>query len=100
MAYRQIEDDKELIWTNKWRCSKVPILALIGGSAGLFLTIVIIGVICVIVAINLRDLREWKRYLAEKEENERRFGNITNPLYVGNSTGFANPTNRRSFFGR
>lgn len=74
-------------------------MALIGGAAGTFLVIVVIGVICVIVAINLRDLREWKKYMAEKEEAERMFADVTNPLYVGNTTQTANPAHkRRSFF--
>ena len=77
---------------------------MIGGGAGIFLVIVIIAVICVIVAINLRDLRRWKQYLADTEEANRMFADMQNPLYVGNSTQTANPAHKRksrmSFLGR
>ena len=55
--------------------------------------------ICLIVVINLRDLREWKRYVAEREENIAALGDFENPLYQSNTTTTRNP-NRKSFFGK
>ena len=52
-----------------------------------------------IVVINLRDLREWKRYVAEREENIAALGDFQNPLYQSNTTTTRNP-NRKSFFGK
>ena len=52
-----------------------------------------------IVVINLRDLREWKRYVAEREENIAALGDFENPLYQSNTTTTRNP-NRKSFFGK
>ena len=92
MVYRIDKEKEDLIWTNRWRCSSFPVLALIGSTAGGFLTILIAGVIFLIVVINLRDLRAWKRYVAQKKENEENLGNTFNPLYVGNKTSFANPS--------
>ena len=50
-----------------------------------------------IVVINLRDLREWKRYVAEREENIAALGDFENPLYQSDTTTTRNP-NRKSFF--
>ena len=55
--------------------------------------------ICLIVVINLRDLREWKRYVGEREENIAALGDFENPLYQSNTTTTRNP-NRKSFFGK
>lgn len=99
VAFRSIEEDEKDIWKSTWRCENVPVLELIGGTAGLLLTIIIIGVICLIVVINLRDLREWKRYVAEREENIAALGDFENPLYQSNTTTTRNP-NRKSFFGK
>jgi hypothetical protein len=46
VAFRSIEEDEKDIWKSTWRCKNVPVLELIGGAAGLLLTIIIIGVIC------------------------------------------------------
>ena len=43
MAFRSIEEDEKDIWKSTWRCKNVPVLELIGGTAGLLLTIIIIG---------------------------------------------------------
>ena len=43
MAFRSIEEDEKDIWKSTWRCENVPVLELIGGTAGLLLTIIIIG---------------------------------------------------------
>jgi len=99
VAFRSIEEDEKDIWKSTWRCKNVPVLELIGGTAGLLLTIIIIGVICLIVVINLRDLREWKRYVGEREENIAALGDFENPLYQSNTTTTRNP-NRKSFFGK
>ena len=50
-----------------------------------------------IVVINLRDLREWKRYVAEREENIAALGDFKNPHYQSNTTTTRNP-NWKSFF--
>ena len=47
----------------------------------------------------MRDLREWKKYVAEREENIAALGDIQNPLYQDNTTTTRNP-NRKSFFGK
>ena len=54
---------------------------LIASAAGIFLAIIIGAVVAIIVLINLRDLREWKQYMADKAEAEARFTEKQNPLY-------------------
>ena len=43
MAFRSIEEGEKDTWNSKWSCQNVPVLELIGGTAGLLLTIIIIG---------------------------------------------------------
>ena len=55
---------------------------LLGGSIGLLLTTILIAVIATVIIINLRDLREWKRYVEEREANQKiLMGTTQNPLF-------------------
>ena len=55
---------------------------LLGGSIGLLLTTILIAVIATVIIINLRDLREWKRYVEEREANQKLLmGTMQNPLF-------------------
>ena len=37
----------------------------------MLLATIIIAVIVTVIIVNLRDLKEWKRYLQQKQDNER-----------------------------
>ena len=68
-------------------------MELIAASAGVFLAIVIGAVVTVIVLINLRDLREWKQHLADRETTKRIMSKSTyqSPMYQSNTTSYAIP---------
>ena len=72
-------------------------MAILGGSIGLILTTIIIAVIATVIIVNLRDLREWKRYVAMKEENELAFQNIDfeNPLFDSEHQPMTKPNKRQ-----
>jgi hypothetical protein len=65
---------------------------LIATSAGVFLAIVIGAVVTVVVLVNLRDLREWKQHLADRETTRMMMSKTTdNRLYQSNTTSFTVP---------
>ena len=48
----------------------------------MLLTTILIAVIATVIIINLRDLREWKRYVEEREANQKiLMGTTQNPLF-------------------
>ena len=68
-------------------------MELIAASAGVFLAIVIGAVVTVVVLINLKDLREWKQHLADRETTKKMFMSSTyqSPMYQSNTTSYAIP---------
>ena len=75
-----------------WECDDFPVMELIAASAGVFLAIVIGAVVTVVVLVNLRDLREWKQHLADRETTRMMMSKTTdNRLYQSNTTSFAVP---------
>ena len=53
MAFRSDEEEEKDTWKSKWRCQNVPILELIGGTAGLLLTTIIIGKYQITIVIKM-----------------------------------------------
>ena len=68
-------------------------MELIATAAGIFLAFLIGLVVTIIVMVNLRDLREWKRYMADIERNKLLMATTTtqNRLYEGNTQTFTVP---------
>ena len=81
-----------MIWSPNWECGAFPVMELIAASAGVFLAIVIGAVVTIVVLVNLRDLREWKQHLADKETARMMMSKTTdNPMYQTNTTTVAVP---------
>lgn len=92
IIYREAEKDGEIQFSPNWECDAFPVMELIAASAGVFLAIVIGAVITVVVLVNLRDLREWKQHLADRETTRMMMSKTTdNRLYQSNTTSFAVP---------
>ena len=79
-------EDNQKSWSENWRCSSIPVMELLASTAGIFLAIIIGAVVTLIVLVNLRDLREWKQFVADKKTSEMRFSNMNNPLYKAATT--------------
>ena len=59
---------------------------MLASAAGIFLAIIIGAVVTLIVLVNLRDLREWKQFVADKKTSEMRFSTMNSPLYIAATT--------------
>lgn len=84
LVYRYIsEDDESSRWDYKaFNCSAVPWQALLGTAVGVFLAIVIGVAIALVVMVNLKDLREYKRFVKSREEANRMMSTkVNNPLF-------------------
>ena len=79
-------------WSPNWDCDAFPVMELIAASAGVFLAIVIGAVVTVVVLVNLKDLREWKQHLADRETTKMMMSTTyQSPMYQSNTTSFAVP---------
>ena len=75
-------------------CYPIPMALVIGSTVGTLLLIGIGLLIAVVVIININDLRRWQRFQAEKQENEMRLAEHSNPLFMekqNQSTTVQNP---------
>ena len=79
-------EENQKSWSENWRCSSIPVVELLASTAGIFLAIIIGAVVTLIVLVNLRDLREWKQFVADKKTSEMRFSTMNSPLYIAATT--------------
>ena len=79
-------EEEEKSWSKNWRCSSIHWSTLLASTAGIFLAIIIGAVVTLIVLVNLRDLREWKQFVADKKAAEMRFSAMNSPLYIAATT--------------
>ena len=89
IVFRETEgEENQKSWSENWRCSSIPVVELLASTAGIFLAIIIGAVVTLIVLVNLRDLREWKQFVADKKTSEMRFStmNTKNPLFIAATT--------------
>ena len=92
IIYREAEKEGEMHFSPNWECDAFPVMELIAASAGVFLAIVIGAVVTVVVLVNLRDLREWKQHLADRETTKMMMSTTyQSPMYQSNTTSFAVP---------
>ena len=91
------EEGKSTKWVPQWSCSEVPVIELVGAGGGAILGIAIITIVTYIVYVNMKDLRDWKRYVAMKEANEARLDEAFNPLYEASVTTVENPMQYKIF---
>ena len=92
IIYREVEKEGEMKFSSNWSCDDFPVMELIAASAGVFLAIVIGAVVTVVVLVNLRDLREWKQHLADREKTKMMMATTyQSPMYQSNTTSFAVP---------
>ena len=76
LVYLQIDEEDKEKWDYKaFSCSPFPTALLLGIAAGTTLAIIISIAIAVVVFINLRDLREYKRFVKDQREAKRLMAN-------------------------
>ena len=78
VLYRKHEN----FWTPTNSCEPIPMAVVLAISAGIFAFIILIILVAICIAVNVRDHRAWKKYLARREANERAMMGVNmNPLY-------------------
>ena len=81
IVFQPLKKNDHWEWVPLTNCDNIPFGQLMGISGGIALAILIVVITTGYLIVLYRDRKRWKKFVAEKKENEKRFGENLNPLY-------------------